>query len=96
MQAAGSAPSSTDRALALAFEITSVFQLTGFALLHVATYGRALFGATEIGAHSPISGWIIAAETFGLWVPLGFHAIYGYFVWQRRRRDESVAAGDRA
>jgi succinate dehydrogenase/fumarate reductase cytochrome b subunit len=96
VQAAGSAPSSTNRALELAFELTSVVQLTGFALWHVATYGRALFGATEIGARAPISGWIVAAELVGLWIPLGFHAVFGYVVWQRRRRDESVAPSERA
>jgi succinate dehydrogenase/fumarate reductase cytochrome b subunit len=96
VQAAGSAPSATDRALELAFEVTSVVPLAGFALLHVATYGRALFGATDIGARAPISAWIFALEAFGLWLPLGFHTLFGYFVWRRRRQSESAPTDGRA
>jgi len=96
VQAAGSTPSSTDRALELAFELTSVVQLAGFALLHLATYGRALFGASELGARAPVSGWSVVLEAFGLWLPLGFHTFFGYFVWQRRRQSQPSPAGDRA
>ena len=96
MQAAGSEPSSTDRALEFAFELTSVVPLAGFALLHLATYGRALFGVSEIGARAPISAFSILLEAFGLWLPLGFHALFGYFVWRRRKQSEAIPAGDRA
>jgi succinate dehydrogenase/fumarate reductase cytochrome b subunit len=96
VQAAGSTPGARDRALELAFEVTSVLPLASFSLLHLATYGRALFGAVELGAWAPVSGWIVALEALGLWLPLAFHVIYGYFVWRRRRARPPSRAGEGA
>jgi succinate dehydrogenase/fumarate reductase cytochrome b subunit len=87
---------SADRVLERSFEVTSVVPLAGFALVHLATYGRALFGATEIGGRQPVSGWVIAAEALVIWLPLGFHAVYSLSAWRRRRQRESVAPSDRA
>jgi succinate dehydrogenase/fumarate reductase cytochrome b subunit len=84
-----------DRVLERVFELTSVVPLAGFALVHLATYGRALFGATEIGARHPVSGCAIAAEVLLIWLPFGFHLGYAPFVWRRRQR-ENVAPDARA
>jgi succinate dehydrogenase/fumarate reductase cytochrome b subunit len=94
VQAAGAA-SSSERTFALALEVTGVVPLAGFALLHVASYGRALFGATELGARAPVAVWVVGAEALAVWLPLGLHALCGYFVWRRRRHDEP-AAGESA
>lgn len=77
------------------FEVTSVVPLAAFSLVHLATYARALFGATEIGARRPLSGFGLAAEVLLIWLPFGFHLGYAPFVW-RRRRAENVPADARA
>jgi succinate dehydrogenase/fumarate reductase cytochrome b subunit len=84
-----------DRVLERLFEVTSVLPLAAFALTHLAIYGRALFGATEIGSRQAVSGWIMAGEALGVWLPLGFHLGYAPFVWRRRREQESLAEKDR-
>ncbi len=84
-----------ERVLERVFEITSVVPLAGFALVHLATYGRALFGATELGARHPLSGFAIAAEVLLIWLPFGFHLGYAPCVW-RRRQSENVLPDARA
>ena len=66
------------------FELTSVVPLAGFALLHLGTYGRVLFGTTELGSRHAPSGWALAGEVLGIWLPLAFHAVFGFVVWARR------------
>jgi len=73
------------------FEVTSVLPLGGFALLHLVTYGRVLFGATEIGSRHAPSGWALAGEVLGVWLPLAFHAVFGFVVWARRAPVEERA-----
>lgn len=77
------------------FEITSVVPLAGFALLHLASYARVAFGATELGSRHAPSSWALAGEVVGIWLPLAFHAIAGFVVWARRA-PTAVAAPDRA
>jgi succinate dehydrogenase/fumarate reductase cytochrome b subunit len=78
------------------FELTSVLPLCGFALLHLVTYGRVLFGAVEVGSrHSP-SGWAIAGEALGVWLPLAFHAVYGFVLWARRAAQPVRVEAERA
>ena len=86
MEPAASATSKTVDALERVFEVTSVLPLAGFALLHVGTYAPALFGATEIGGRHAPSGWALAGEALGIWLPLGFHTIYALPLWLARRR----------
>jgi succinate dehydrogenase/fumarate reductase cytochrome b subunit len=66
------------------FELTSVIPLSGFALLHLLTYGRVLLGATEFGSRHPPSGWALLGEARGVWLPLGFHTVFGFVSWARR------------
>ncbi len=78
------------------FELTSVLPLSGFALLHLLTYGRVLFGAVEVGSRHPPSGWAIAGEALGVWLPLAFHAVYGFVIWARRAAEPVRVESDRA
>jgi succinate dehydrogenase/fumarate reductase cytochrome b subunit len=78
------------------FEITSVVPLSGFALLHLSTYGRVLFGAVEIGSRQPPSGWALLGEVLGVWLPLAFHAGFGFVIWARRAPAPALPDSDRA
>jgi succinate dehydrogenase/fumarate reductase cytochrome b subunit len=83
---------SSGPALERLFELTSVVPLAGFALLHCVTYGRAAWGASEVGYRHAPSAFALAGEAIGIWLPLGFHVLYAWPLWQRRRR---VAAPER-
>lgn len=64
------------------FELTSVVPLGVYVLVHLGSYLRALFGATEFGAGSG-SGFELALEIVLVWLPLGFHALYGAWLTPR-------------
>jgi succinate dehydrogenase/fumarate reductase cytochrome b subunit len=78
------------------FELTSVLPLSGFALLHLSTYGRVLFGAVEVGSRQPPSGWAVAGEALGVWLPLAFHTLFGFVIWARRPPAKALPDSERA
>ena len=69
--------------------------LAGFVLIHLASYGRAAFGVTELGSRHAPSPFVLVGEALGVWLPLGFHAAYALPLWLRRRQGPT-ATGDRA
>jgi len=78
------------------FELTSVVPLAGFALVHVGTYARVLFGAEELGARRSPSVLAMLAEALLVWLPFAFHVGFAPSVWARRRRDAARAPSERA
>jgi succinate dehydrogenase / fumarate reductase cytochrome b subunit len=87
---------SDGQALARLFELTSVVPLAGFALIHLLTYGRVLFGAVEVGSRQAPSALAVVGEALGVWLPLAFHAIYGFVIWARRASAPERAPSARA
>jgi hypothetical protein len=78
------------------FELTSVVPLAGFALMHLVTYGRTLFGTTEIGERHALPAPNMIAEALVIWLPFGFHLVYAPVVWRRRRREDTAQPEARA
>jgi succinate dehydrogenase/fumarate reductase cytochrome b subunit len=75
-----------------AFELTSVVPLGSFVLLHALDYGRVLLGTGEIGVRRHPSLASVAVEVALIWLPLGFHVVWSFFVWRRRRPVETASA----
>ncbi len=75
-----------------AFELTSVVPLGAFVVIHTLDYGRALFGAAEIGARRHPSLPVLALEALLVWLPIAGHALYSFAVWRRRQRAEASSA----
>jgi succinate dehydrogenase/fumarate reductase cytochrome b subunit len=86
------AKGSTSRSLERWFEVTSVLPLAGFVLIHLASYGRAALGVTEIGVRHGPSAVALVGEVLGVWLPFGFHAAYALPLWRRRRREAEPAS----
>jgi succinate dehydrogenase / fumarate reductase cytochrome b subunit len=78
------------------FELTSVVPLAGFGFLHLFTYGRVLFGVVEVGSRQAPSALAIVGEALGVWLPLAFHAVYGFAIWARRASTPARAPSERA
>jgi hypothetical protein len=91
VESAGSALGRGRSALELGFELTSVAPLAGFAVLHLGSYARVLFGALEIGSRHAPSGLGLCGEVLGIWLPLGFHAALAGPLWRWRRTQPAVA-----
>lgn len=91
MDPAGSARSARNAAFERAFALTSVVPLAAFAVLHLASYARALFGATELGERRALSAPALALEAVLVWLPLALHTALALPVWRRRRREPDAA-----
>jgi succinate dehydrogenase/fumarate reductase cytochrome b subunit len=63
------------------FELSGVVPLTLYALIHVASYAAALFGAREFGTSGGGAGAVIL-EVLLIWLPLLFHS--GYALWRAK------------
>jgi succinate dehydrogenase/fumarate reductase cytochrome b subunit len=75
-----------------AFELTSVFPLGAFVVMHLIDYGRVLFGAGEIGARRHPALVVVVAEALLVWLPLVGHAAWSFSVTRRRRATEASSA----
>jgi succinate dehydrogenase/fumarate reductase cytochrome b subunit len=75
-----------------AFELTSVVPLGAFVVIHTLDYGRALFGAAEVGARRHPALPMLALEALLVWLPLAGHALYSFVVWRRRRATDASSA----
>jgi succinate dehydrogenase/fumarate reductase cytochrome b subunit len=82
--------------LARWFELTSVAPLSAFALLHVASYGRVLFGMEELGAweRPPVANRV--AEVLLVWTPLLLHVALAPRVYGQRQPEPHLDASTRA
>jgi succinate dehydrogenase/fumarate reductase cytochrome b subunit len=78
------------------FELTSVVPLTGFVLVHVASYASVLFGAGELGARRSPSAVALLAEVLFVWLPFAFHIVLAPGIWSRRRRAPAALPSERA
>jgi hypothetical protein len=93
----GSAPERGERcAIERWFELTSVVPLAGFALLHVAAYGRVLWDGVDFGAQAHPAPWAIGAEVLLVWLPFAFHVAAAPGIWAQRRRQAPGDATERA
>lgn len=88
MEPAGPALARLRAARDSVFELTGVVPLAGFAVLHLASYARVLFGATELGARRPLAVWGMGFELLGALL-FGCHVALAGPVWLARRRAEA-------
>ena len=96
MEPAAPATRAVGGALARWFEVTSVAPLSAFALLHVASYGRVLFGMGELGAWESPSLALRVAEVLLVWAPLLLHVVLSPTVYGQRQLEPRVDASARA
>ena len=78
------------------FEVTSVVPLSAFALLHVASYGRVLFGAGELGARESPSLAARGAEALLIWAPFLLHMALAPGVYGRRKQVGTLDTSEQA
>ena len=96
MEPAAPATRAVGSTLARWFELTSVVPLAAFALLHVASYGRVLFGRGELGAWESPSVGAQAAELLLVWAPLILHVALAPAVYGQRKHEPMLGASARA
>jgi succinate dehydrogenase / fumarate reductase cytochrome b subunit len=61
------------------FELSGVFPLGVYLVVHLGTYARALVGAESFGVPSGIDPMLQVLEITLLWLPLAFHVGYGFW-----------------
>lgn len=96
MEPAAPATRAVGGTLARWFELTSVAPLSAFALLHVASYGRVLFGMGELGTWESPSVAERVAEVLLVWAPLLVHVALAPSVYGQRKAEPSVDVSARA
>lgn len=95
MDPAGSAHGSGRAAFERVFALTSVVPLAGFAVLHLGSYARVLFGATTLGDRHALSALALGVEAVVVWLPLAVHVALAGPLWLRRRT-QTTAPGQAA